>query len=155
MHSLQGFERQPLDQLANQASKARTWLKKANFVENSIRGEWSLTRKGRQCTKEELERELAMTDKNHSSDAHEERYAIPLILTPQPEGGYTVTCPTLPELITEGDDIDDVMTNVRDALQAVLEIYEDTGQPLPAKLKHLRGADPIKIEYPFAIAQHL
>jgi antitoxin HicB len=30
-------------------------------------------------------------------------YKIPLILTPQPEGGYTVTSPLLPELLTEGD----------------------------------------------------
>ena len=28
-------------------------------------------------------------------------YKLPLVLEPQPEGGYTVTCPLLPELITE------------------------------------------------------
>jgi len=28
-------------------------------------------------------------------------YKIPLVFEPQPEGGYTVTCPILPELITE------------------------------------------------------
>ena len=27
-------------------------------------------------------------------------YKVPLIMTPQPEGGYTVTSPLLPELIT-------------------------------------------------------
>ena len=32
-------------------------------------------------------------------------YKVPLIMTPQPEGGYTVTSPLLPELITEGDTI--------------------------------------------------
>ena len=30
-------------------------------------------------------------------------YKLPLILEPQPEGGYTVTCPLLPNLITEAD----------------------------------------------------
>ena len=30
-------------------------------------------------------------------------YRIPLVFTPQPEGGYTVTSPALPELLTEGD----------------------------------------------------
>ena len=29
-------------------------------------------------------------------------YKIPLVLTPQVEGGYTVTSPLLPELVTEG-----------------------------------------------------
>jgi antitoxin HicB len=32
-------------------------------------------------------------------------YKLPLVLEPQPEGGYTVTCPVLPELITEGDSV--------------------------------------------------
>jgi antitoxin HicB len=58
-------------------------------------------------------------------------YKIPLVLTPQPEGGYTVTSPLLPELVTEGDSVDAAITNVRDALAAVLETYEDLGRRLP------------------------
>ena len=56
---------------------------------------------------------------------------IPLILEPQPEGGYTVTSPLLPELITEGDTIAECMVNVEDAFAAVMEIYEDRGRPMP------------------------
>ena len=37
-------------------------------------------------------------------------YKVPLVVTPQPEGGYTVTSPLLPELITEGDSIRDATT---------------------------------------------
>ena len=47
---------------------------------------------------------------------------IPLILEPQPEGGYTVTSPLLPELITEGDTIAECLVNVEDAFAAVVEI---------------------------------
>ena len=36
-------------------------------------------------------------------------YKIPLVLTRQPEGGYTVTSPLLPELVTEGDTLDDAL----------------------------------------------
>ena len=50
---------------------------------------------------------------------------IPLVLTPQPEGGYTVTSPLLPELITEGDTVADALVNAEDAFAAVMEIYED------------------------------
>ena len=57
-------------------------------------------------------------------------YKIPLILTPQPEGGYTVTSPLLPELITEGDSLDEALENVKDALVAVIEIYQDLGRSL-------------------------
>lgn len=61
-------------------------------------------------------------------------YKLPVVLEPQPEGGYTITCPLLPELITEADTLDEVSVNVADALAAVIEIYEDAGRPLPARL---------------------
>jgi antitoxin HicB len=61
-------------------------------------------------------------------------FRIPLIFTPQPEGGYTVTSPVLPELITEGDDLVTAQENVRDAFDAVLELYAEQGRPLPASI---------------------
>jgi antitoxin HicB len=74
-------------------------------------------------------------------------YKIPLVLSPQPEGGYTVTSPVLPELITEGDTPDEVMPHVRDALAAVLELYEDQGNPLPANLRQdPQVVGPAKVE---------
>ena len=54
-------------------------------------------------------------------------YKIPLLLTPQPEGGFTVTSPLLPELVTEGESIDEVLVNVRDAFEAIRELYDDLG----------------------------
>ncbi|MEM7012630.1 MAG: type II toxin-antitoxin system HicB family antitoxin [Verrucomicrobiota bacterium] len=59
-------------------------------------------------------------------------HRIPLNLAPQPEGGFTVTSPLLPELLTEGDTFEDAFENVRDALAAVAEIYEDLGKSFPA-----------------------
>ena len=58
-------------------------------------------------------------------------YKVPLVLTPQPEGGYTVTSPLLPELTTEGDSIKEALENVADAFAAVAELYEDLGRSLP------------------------
>lgn len=58
-------------------------------------------------------------------------YKIPLVLEPQPEGGYTVTSPLLPELVTEGDTVEEAMANVKDALAAVVETYQDLGRSLP------------------------
>lgn len=58
-------------------------------------------------------------------------YKLPLILEPQPEGGYTVTCPLLPNLITEADTLDDVIPNVADALSALIEAYQELNKPLP------------------------
>lgn len=56
---------------------------------------------------------------------------IPLVLALQPEGGYSVTSPILPELHTEGDSADEAVSHVEDALAAVIELYEDLGRPLP------------------------
>ena len=53
---------------------------------------------------------------------------IPLVLTPQPEGGYTVTSPLLAELIAEGDTVSEALANAEDAFAAVVEIYEDNGR---------------------------
>jgi antitoxin HicB len=61
-------------------------------------------------------------------------YKLPLVFEPQPEGGFTVTSPLLPELITEGDTVEDALENVRDALAAVIEIYRDSGRSLPPNL---------------------
>ena len=58
-------------------------------------------------------------------------YKVPLLLAPQAEGGYTVTSPSLPELVTEGDSIAEALENVKGALAAVIEIYQDQGRPCP------------------------
>lgn len=74
-------------------------------------------------------------------------YKIALVLEPQPEGGFTVTSPTLPELLTEGDTLEEALENVRDAFQAVLEIYQEQGRKLPEGIITEPGPDPIRFEY--------
>jgi antitoxin HicB len=61
-------------------------------------------------------------------------YRIPLVFTPQQEGGYTVTSPVLPELLTEGDTLEEAQDNVRDAFEAVTELYAEQGRALPASI---------------------
>ena len=56
---------------------------------------------------------------------------LPLTLEPQPEGGWTVTSPLLPELLTEGDTIEEVLAHVQDCFATVVEIYEDDDRSLP------------------------
>lgn len=73
-------------------------------------------------------------------------YRIPLTLEPQPEGGFVVTSPVLPELITEGDTVEEALANARDAFNVVLEIYEDNGKPLPPSLFQDTRHGPIQTE---------
>jgi antitoxin HicB len=71
---------------------------------------------------------------------------IPLILEPQTEGGWTITSPILPELITEIDTLQDLNIAVKDAVNAVLELYEDTGKKIPINLIAYEDKSPLWFE---------
>ena len=73
-------------------------------------------------------------------------YKVPLVMTPQPEGGYTVRSPLLPELVTEGDSICDALENVKDALAAVVELYEEIGRALPQNTRIPDTNSPVWFE---------
>jgi antitoxin HicB len=78
-------------------------------------------------------------------------YKLPLVFEPQPEGGYTVTSPLLPELLTEGDTVADALENVRDALAAVLEIYQEQGKTLPASIAAADPTETVRVEMVVAV----
>ncbi len=59
---------------------------------------------------------------------------LELDVDPQPEGGFTITCPALPGLITEGDTLEEALSNVSDALLALLEAYQEAGREIPREL---------------------
>ncbi|MEW6608121.1 MAG: type II toxin-antitoxin system HicB family antitoxin [bacterium] len=73
-------------------------------------------------------------------------YKLPVILSPQQEGGYTVTSPLLPELVTEGDTIEEALINVRDAFTAVVEAYQELGRLLPVNTKLTDANSPVWLE---------
>ena len=73
-------------------------------------------------------------------------YKIPLVLTPQAEGGYTVTSPLLPELVTEGESVAEALDNVKDAVAAVAELYHDLGRSLPQNAQVLDMSAPLWFE---------
>ncbi len=67
-------------------------------------------------------------------------YTITVLLDPQQEGGYTVTCEELPELITEGDSVDEALDNAVDAFVTTLKLYENLGRALPDSIRSIRKA---------------
>jgi antitoxin HicB len=73
-------------------------------------------------------------------------YRVPLVLTPQPEGGFTVTSPALTGLVTEGDSLEAALANAEDALRALLELYEDLGRPIPSNLVQDPQAGAIQVD---------
>ncbi len=50
---------------------------------------------------------------------------IQIILEPSDEGGYTVTVPSLPGCISEGDTKEEAINNIKEAIELYLEPVED------------------------------
>lgn len=67
-------------------------------------------------------------------------FKVPLVLEPQEEGGWTVTSPILPELVTEIEKLDELQETISDAIKAIIELYADMKKELPPGLT----ADGIK-----------
>ena len=65
------------------------------------------------------------------------------------EGGYVVTCPALPGLVTEGDTLGEAREMARDAIQGYLESSQKDGLPIPEDFK--LTADPVKEELALAL----
>lgn len=69
-------------------------------------------------------------------------YKLPLVLDPQPEGGWTITCPILPGLVTEADTVDEISVNVADAIEALIEGYKELGESIPGVLQPIGNSGP-------------
>jgi predicted RNase H-like HicB family nuclease len=53
------------------------------------------------------------------------------VFNPEPEGGYTVTCPALPGLVTYGETIDEARRMARDAMEGLIEVMLERGKAVP------------------------
>jgi antitoxin HicB len=65
------------------------------------------------------------------------RFQYPVLLTPAEEGGYVVTCRDLPELVTQGETVEDALEQAADAMDEVFATYltEGVDFPQPSKAK--------------------
>lgn len=68
----------------------------------------------------------------------------PVILEAQPEGGFVVTFPDVPEAITQGEDEDEALIYAIDALESALSFYVDARRPLPVPSKPKRGQATVR-----------
>ncbi len=56
---------------------------------------------------------------------------LKIILEPSDEGGYTVYVPSLPGCISEGDNKEEALANIKEAIELYLEPVEDDFTPSP------------------------
>ena len=71
-------------------------------------------------------------------------YSYTVLFEPAEEGGYVVTCPALPGLVTEGDTLDEARSMVRDAIRAYVASMHKDGLPMPTDIK--LSLEPVKEE---------
>ena len=62
-------------------------------------------------------------------DITEYRYTV--VFEPAEEGGYVVTVPALPGLVTEGDSLEEAREMVKDAIRGYLESLRKHGEEIP------------------------
>lgn len=67
-----------------------------------------------------------------------------IILAEEPEGGYTVTVPSLPGCITYGETIAHAREMAREAIEGYLLVLKDLGEPIPD--------DSTSLEYSLTLA---
>ena len=58
-------------------------------------------------------------------------YRYTVLFEPAEEGGFVVTCPALPGLVTEGDTLEEAREMAQDAIRGYLESLHKDGQPIP------------------------
>ena len=53
------------------------------------------------------------------------------VFDPEPEGGFTVTCPALPGLVTYGETLERVRAMAQDAMDGLIEVMLECGETVP------------------------
>jgi predicted RNase H-like HicB family nuclease len=54
-----------------------------------------------------------------------------VILEPQKDGGFTVSVPALPGCISEGENREEALKNIKEAIELYLEVLKEDGKPIP------------------------
>jgi len=54
-----------------------------------------------------------------------------VVLRPEPEGGFTVRVPALPEIVTFGEDESDALAMAKEAIELAVEHRKSLGEQVP------------------------
>ena len=59
-------------------------------------------------------------------------YTYTVFFEPAEDGGFVVTCPALPGLVTEGDTMEEARAMAQDAIRAYIESLRKDSLPVPS-----------------------
>jgi len=63
------------------------------------------------------------------------RYAV--VIHEEPEGGFWAEVPALPGCYSQGETVDELMNNIREAISGVLEVMKEEGKRPETKIRIL------------------
>jgi antitoxin HicB len=75
----------------------------------------------------------------------------PARLEPQPEGGFVVTFPDIPEAITQGEDVEDALLHAADVLESAMDFYLEQGRPIPPPSRSKRGQKMVDLPASYTV----
>ncbi len=69
-------------------------------------------------------------------------------LEPQKEGGYTTTVPALPGCISEGDTLETVLANIKDAIEGYIKVLVKHNRKVPLEFSEFQQVEVFKRSIP-------
>jgi len=83
-------------------------------------------------------------------------YSYTVLFEPAEEGGFVVTCPALPGLVTEGDTLEEARAMAQDAIRGYIESLRRDHLPIPSdkpqKTSSERSSEPVS---PFIMSREV
>src|ERR1700730_16464006 len=70
-------------------------------------------------------------------------YSYTVLFEPAEEGGFVVTCPALPGLVTEGETLEEARAMAQDAILAYLESLRKDHLPIPSDRMPMKEEVPV------------
>ena len=58
-------------------------------------------------------------------------FTYKILLHREPEGGFTVTVPSLPGCITYGENVDEAIEMAKEAIELYVEVLQERGEFIP------------------------
>lgn len=80
-------------------------------------------------------------------------YTYTILLEPDEDGGFVVTCPALPGMVTHGDTIEEARAHAAEAIELYLECLKAEGSSIPVGEEHPHEArrEPITVKFSYAL----
>ncbi len=78
----------------------------------------------------------------HKEPVTAREYTYTAEFEPAEEGGFVVTVPALPRVVTQGETLEEARAMVADAIQGYLASLQKDGLPIP--LEHEHQVEPVR-----------